>query len=167
MPAATRTLFDFTRPDAADGWTSVDDVVMGGVSESRFVSTENGAAFVGTVSLEQGGGFASVRGPAGPYDWSDAQALRWRARGSAKRFQLVLHPADGRGVTYRAAFTATADWTTHTVALDALEPRRRGQAVPDAPPLDRSHVETLGWLIADRQAGDFRLELQGVQAVLA
>ena len=57
-----RTLFDFSKPDAAQAWQPVNDGVMGGVSDGRFKITDQGTMeFLGTLSLENNGGFASVR----------------------------------------------------------------------------------------------------------
>lgn len=57
-----KTLFDSTRPGSVASWQPVNDVIMGGISESRIVEqNEPYATFTGTVSLESGGGFASVR----------------------------------------------------------------------------------------------------------
>ena len=47
-------------PDA-NPWRNVDDVVMGGVSSSSMRIEEGVAVFKGEVSLENNGGFASVR----------------------------------------------------------------------------------------------------------
>ncbi len=57
-----QTLFDFTGADAAKEWQSVNDGVMGGVSEGKFKITDKRTLeFFGTLSLENNGGFASVR----------------------------------------------------------------------------------------------------------
>ncbi len=57
-----QTLFDFTGADAGKQWQTVNDGVMGGVSEGQFKITEkNTLEFFGTLSLENNGGFASVR----------------------------------------------------------------------------------------------------------
>ena len=42
-------------------WPSIDDTVMGGRSASEMRIDAGTAAFTGNVSLENGGGFASVR----------------------------------------------------------------------------------------------------------
>jgi hypothetical protein len=56
------TLFDFTDPSATSAWHAIDDREMGGISRSTLPHDPAGhAAFEGTVSLEQNGGFASVR----------------------------------------------------------------------------------------------------------
>ena len=64
LPAdvAPRTLFSFETPEAARRWQTVNDGVMGGRSDGRFqVNPEGNLEFFGMLSLENNGGFASVR----------------------------------------------------------------------------------------------------------
>ena len=160
-------LFDFTAaPDDAAEWRSIDDPVMGGVSESQFVATDEGAAFTGTVSLEQGGGFASVRAPESHYDLDAHDGLQLRLRGDGKRYWLTMYTETGGSVSYRTQLAPPADWSTVAVAFDRLAPYRRGRHVPNAPPFDSSQVRTLGFLIADKQAGPFQLEVAWIRAGL-
>ena len=57
-----QTLFDFTNADAAKAWQNVNDGVMGGISEGKFKITDaKTMEFFGTLSLENNGGFASLR----------------------------------------------------------------------------------------------------------
>lgn len=155
------TVFDFSAPDR---WRTINDDVMGGVSESRFTATENGAAFTGTVSLENGGGFASVRGPEDGWDLSDYDGLHLRLRGDGHRYQLTTYTAPGGPISYRAPLRPPEAWTTVHVPFADLVPYRRGTKRPDAPPFDPSRVRTLGFLIADEQAGPFRLEMAWIRA---
>lgn len=161
-------LFDFSTlaSDAPADWRSIDDPVMGGVSESTFAATEAGAAFTGTVSLKQGGGFASVRAPASHYDLSDHDGLRLRLRGDGKRYWLTTYTSPGGSISYRASLHPPTEWTTVAVRFDALTPYRRGTKVPDAPPFDPAQIRTLGFLIADEQDGAFRLEVAWIRAGL-
>ena len=164
---AATPLFDFTAPDPDDpaAWRSIDDPVMGGVSESTFAAADEGAAFTGTVSLEQGGGFASVRAPEAPRDLSGHEGLGLRLRGDGKRYWLTTYTAPGGPVSYRAPLQPPKEtWTTAYVPFADLTPYRRGQRVPDAPPFDPSQVRTLGFLIADEQAGPFRLAVAWIRA---
>mgnify|MGYP001794145454 CR=1 FL=1 len=58
----THTLFDFKKDSSLAGWSIVDDVVMGGRSAGHFkINREGHGEFYGTVSLENNGGFSSVR----------------------------------------------------------------------------------------------------------
>jgi monofunctional biosynthetic peptidoglycan transglycosylase len=163
MPPAS--LFDFsTSPSSADAWRTVNDDVMGGVSDSTFTPTEAGAAFTGTVSLEHGGGFASVRAPEATRDLSDAGGLRYRLRGDGRRYWCTLYTAPGGSISYRAPIRPPEQWTAIDVPFADLVPYRRGTTRPDAPPFDPAHVRTLGFLIADEQAGPFRLEVAWIRA---
>ena len=57
-----KVLFDFTGADAAKEWQTVNDGVMGGVSDGKFKIVERKTMeFFGTLSLANNGGFASVR----------------------------------------------------------------------------------------------------------
>ena len=159
-------LFDFTRADIdVSGWRTINDTVMGGVSESTFVSTADGAAFQGTVSLERGGGFASVRAPEGTYGLSGATGLRLRVRGDGQRYKFTMYTHSGGRVSYRVPFEAPTSWTDLSLSFEDLVAYRRGRHVPGAPPFDPSRVRTLGVLIGDKQAGPFRLDLQRIAAV--
>lgn len=60
--ATDERLFGFDSPDAAQQWQAVNDGVMGGISDGRFrITADQTMEFSGTLSLENNGGFASVR----------------------------------------------------------------------------------------------------------
>lgn len=159
-------LFDFANGTSEpSAWRSVDDPVMGGVSDSRFAATDAGAAFTGTVSLEQGGGFCSVRAPTSSYDLSVADGLRLRLRGDGKRYWVTLYTDPGGALSYRTPVEPPAQWTTLDLPFSSLTAYRRGTPVPDAPPFSPAQVRTLGFLIADKQAGPFQLEVAWIRAV--
>ena len=57
-----RILFTFDKPEAAKPGETVNDGVMGGRSAGRFkITGDKKMEFSGTLSLENNGGFASVR----------------------------------------------------------------------------------------------------------
>lgn len=149
------TLADFRADPRA--WTPVDDPVMGGVSHSQFRVEGDAGVFAGAVSLESGGGFCSAKSPPGSWRVEGYTELRILARGDGKLYQLGLAPRDGWGLTWRGKFRPgpAAEWVT--IPLLDLVPMRRGSVAP-APPLG-GEIEGLTLLIADRQAGPFRLEL--------
>ncbi len=164
-PAAGRKrLFDFRQ--GAAGFVSIDDVVMGGVSSSRMEGAAGCTAFSGNLSLENGGGFASVRSPPGRYDASGYRGISVRVRGDGKTYRLILRTDSApEGVAYQASFrTRAGAWETHRLPFSDFAARWRGREVPGAEPLDPSKIATIGFLIADGQAGAFRLEVAWVEA---
>ena len=55
-------IFDFNKNSSINNWLVVDDVVMGGRSTGNFqLSKDGNGVFYGNVSLENNGGFSSVR----------------------------------------------------------------------------------------------------------
>ncbi|MGY8883923.1 MAG: CIA30 family protein, partial [Flavobacteriales bacterium] len=55
-------IFDFNLKSDLKKWTIVDDVVMGGRSSGNFRLNDDGhGVFEGEISLENNGGFSSVR----------------------------------------------------------------------------------------------------------
>jgi hypothetical protein len=160
-------LVDFRRSPAAD-WFVVNDGVMGGVSTSTMEVTADGTGvFAGRLSLENNGGFASVRTSPASGDLSAFAGLVLRVRGDGRRYQVRLR-TDRRfdGLAYRAEFdTEAGRWITVVLPFDSFDPTFRGYVPPDAPPLDPGAIRQLGLLIGDEREGAFRLEVQRIIAV--
>lgn len=99
-------LFDFTDPRAVDAWRAIDDRVMGGVSRSSLRHDLAGhAVFEGEVSLEQNGGFASVRSSPDVRGQPGATTCLIEVRGGGKQFKLSLLTDDGfDSLNYQAGF---------------------------------------------------------------
>ena len=159
-------LFSFAVAEACAGWYSIDDPVMGGLSWSRVECTTTGTMrFSGVVSLENNGGFASIRSPAGRYDLSAYDELRLRVKGDGKTYKLNLKPDSGLdGVQYQATFETSGARQEIELPFAMFEPRFRGRPVRDAPPLDPARVASFGFLISDKQAGPFALEIERIEA---
>jgi NADH dehydrogenase [ubiquinone] 1 alpha subcomplex assembly factor 1 len=160
-------LFDFSTDRAIDDWMPINDVVMGGVSTGRMETTGDGtAAFTGLVSLENGGGFASVRSRPGEHDFGEYSGLELRIRGDGRRYKINLETdLQANGILYRSVFeTREGEWQTLRLPFAEFLPTFRGRLERGAPPLDLSSVTSLGLMISDRQAGPFRLEIARIGA---
>lgn len=166
MSGLTEVVFD--RPESVAGWAAIDDRVMGGVSSSRMRFDSAGHAwFEGTVSLDRGGGFASVRAAGLPLGGPDTRAWRLELLGDGRRYRLSLFVVDGFDApSYQAELEPPAGrWATIELPREAFEARLRGRTVPGAPPLDPARVRQLGLLVGDRQAGPFSLALRRIVRV--
>jgi NADH dehydrogenase [ubiquinone] 1 alpha subcomplex assembly factor 1 len=151
-------------------WRAIDDGVMGGHSRSSLRQYAPGiAAFSGEVSLESGGGFASVRTTARFLPAADASAFVLRCRGDGHRYKFTARVEDAfDGIQYQAAFSpAAGSWVEVTLPLSAFAPSFRGRPVPGAGALEPARIRQFGLMISDRQAGHFELLLQWVDAVRA
>ena len=160
----TLSVFRFDAPESVAGWRAIDDAVMGGVSSSAisYVS-KGGAVFSGSVSLANNGGFASVRSPSFVLPGSGG-AFLLTVRSDGKRYKFTVRTdAAFDGVSYQAAFQPPPGErvVVRLAAADFL-PKWRGRIVDNAPQLDPARAQQLGLLIADRQAGAFRLEVAAI-----
>ena len=82
-------IFNFEKKSDINDWRVVDDVVMGGVSKSKITINEVGnGVFSGHVSLENNGGFSSVRHQFGNMDVSNYNKFIIRIKGDGKNYQF-------------------------------------------------------------------------------
>lgn len=162
---ADSTAYEFRAGSASD-WMVVNDGVMGGLSSSEFVDTGQGhAVFRGAVSLDNNGGFASVRGLVPVGAMAEHTGVALRVRGDGRTYQLRFR-TDRRfdGVAYRAEFeTREGSWQTLVIPFSEFEPTWRGRTPRGAPPLDPSAITQIGLLIADKVEGPFELSVEWIR----
>jgi uncharacterized protein YbjT (DUF2867 family) len=139
-------LFDFTQPqtDLQLTWGAVDDVVMGGVSESGLCMAAGYAVFSGNVSIDNSGGFASVRtrnfDPS--YNLSNYQGIELRIRGDGQRYKFFVRTeAKWDGVGYAYSFdTNKHEWMTIQIPFRDLVPIFRAKTVNEAAQIDLTQI---------------------------
>ncbi len=158
---------DFSDDRSVRAWRPVNDIVMGGRSRSAFVHDASGiGVFSGTVSLENHGGFASVRRSVEPESLRGFEGVELRVRGDGKRCRFhVSGQTDGGSGIYRHEFaTSSGEWVVVRLPFAAMELSVRGYRPPNAQPLPPERVRSIGLMIADGQEGAFRLEVDSIRA---
>lgn len=161
-----KTIIDFTDTGEQGRWEAVNDVVMGGLSEGHMALSGDAAVFAGRVSLENFGGFASVRSIPLKFDFGEYDGLVVNVRGDGRRYRLRLKTDDDfEGFAYQASFFADpGKWSEARLSFEEFFPVFRGRLVDGAPGLDPSRIRRIGFMIADRQEGPFRLEIREIRA---
>lgn len=154
---------------AVQKWEIVNDDVMGGLSESNFQINEDGhAVFLGNISLENNGGFASVRNNAS-LNLEEFNCLRLRVKGDGKQYSFRLWTGEG-DKTHRFSYdmrfdTDAGSWMEVILPFSEFHPFFRGVPVMDVPSLDLSNIHQYGFMISDKQQGEFRLEIAGIWGI--
>jgi monofunctional biosynthetic peptidoglycan transglycosylase len=164
------TMFDFTQDDAATEWQTVNDGVMGGVSEGKFKITDKKTLeFFGTLSLENNGGFASVRTKAKKLGLEKGDTLVVRVNGDGREYSMNLYLSRPRmAFSYRATIqTKIGEWIEVALPLDKFEATSYGQVVKNAGTVKPEEVNGLGFLLGDKKAGPFKLEVEWVKVLRA
>ncbi len=169
MSAVTAgTVAEFTPEEMETlGWTIVDDGVMGGLSQGqREIGKDGILRFFGTLSLENNGGFSSLRSKNVAMDLSDAEGLVLRVKGDGRSYQVRLSTdAEFRGgeVSFQAEFATKKDeWTEVKVPFKNLLGSWRGVKLPDKT-FDAAKVRRVGLLLGDKKQGPFALHVDWIR----
>jgi len=161
-----KVLLDFNGADAIKEWQTVNDGVMGGVSEGKMKITEKKTLeFYGTLSLENNGGFASVRTKAKKLGLDKGDTLVAKVRGDGREYTLNLYLNKPlMAFSYRAAVQTKKDeWIEVKVPLDKFEATSFGRPVKDAGAVKPEEVNALGFLLGDKKAGPFKMEVEWIK----
>lgn len=145
-------------------WTCVNDGVMGGVSRSEaWLNEQQALCWQGDVSLENNGGFASVRHVLSGLDLSWHQGISLLLKGDEKVYKLNLaNDLSSGSPRFQARFTTQQDLQLLHIPFNSLSPSVRGQKVDAS--FDPSSLKMAGFLIADRQKGPFSLTVIRISA---
>ena len=144
-------------------WQVVNDTVMGGRSAAQLEETADGLLFSGNVSLENNGGFASIRSQSALPDFNPYKGLTLHTTSEDGRsYQLVVWlNRMGPQLYYSIPFAPTSE--AQTFSFYDFQALSYGRSVP-APPLPQQldNVSAIGILIGDKQAGPFELTLHSI-----
>ena len=144
-------------------WRAINDGVMGGISSGAMVREGSGLRFTGELSLENNGGFASVRRLV-ERDLSTATGVRLEIRGDGRDYQFRIRQDDRfDGVAWRARFRTDGTWQVVEFGFDEFEPVFRGRLVRDAGPVDPAAIAQVGFMLADQRPGPFQLDIRSIE----
>lgn len=178
VPAADaeRIVIDFAEGGVGSGipWRAVNDGVMGGLSEGGGRRTGDGTmAFTGVLSLENNGGFSSIRtgeDDASSHDFrlGGFDGLLLKVRGDGRTYDVRLNTdartSWGGVVSFQGRFETRPDeWIEVRVPFSSFVATFHGELL-DGVPLDPAKARRLGLLIGDKKAGPFRLEVAWIKA---
>ena len=161
-----RILFSFDNSDAAAQWQTTNNGVMGGRSDGRFrINEDRNMEFFGTLSLENNGGFASVRARGGNLGLGKGDSIVARVRGDGREYSLNLYtPSRRMAYSYRAKFETRKDeWIEVRIPMDEFVATSFGRIVRNQE-LDPAKVTGLGVLLGDKKPGPFQLEIDWIKA---
>jgi len=148
------------------GWRAVNDGVMGGLSEGGAAWSGRGLRFAGNLSLENNGGFSSIR-KQWKLDLSGFDGIRLRVRGDGREYQLRCNTNErfrGWPVSFSGSFrTRSKEWVEVEIPFAELKQSFRGLRLRNYP-FDPGRIEMVGLMLADKRPGPFSIEVEWIQA---
>jgi uncharacterized protein YbjT (DUF2867 family) len=175
-----KIIFDFSKPtdNLKEIWGALDDVVMGGVSESNVRLVNGTALFSGNVSTSNSGGFVSIRTRnfEPPLDLSAYQGIDIRVKGDGNRYKFILRTDpkwDSISYCYSFDTVANIEFTVR-IPFSEFIPVFRAKTLKDCPPLDASQIRSVQIMLSKFEydgdlnpkftPGLFQLQIQSLKA---
>ena len=159
----TFVLFDFNTDSDINDWRIIDDVVMGGRSNGAFELTQYGhGKFSGNVSLENNGGFSSLRYYFTGKEISQYTKAVLRVKGDGSNYQFRVKRSSRDYVSYIYEFETTTEWITVEIPFNKMYPGFRGRKLRQAN-FPGDYMEEIGFLIGNKKAQSFELLIDKIE----
>ncbi|MEO9870044.1 CIA30 family protein [Ekhidna sp.] len=158
-------LFDFDEKSKISSWQIVDDVVMGGRSNGNFSLSEEGhGVFSGEVSLENNGGFSSVRYRLDLEKVSPDGVIKIYLKGDEKDYQFRVKNDTRAYYSYIFPFQTSGEWEVIKIPLKEMYPSFRGRKLSGSN-FTHNSIQEITFLIGNKKPQSFELLLDRIEIV--
>ena len=159
--------FNFGTNHDTKSWRVVNDGVMGGLSRSQIEDTPNSLIFKGETSLENNGGFASMRTlfEKGGLAGCKTMTIRYKSSSTNRTFGLSLKTSQRYYIPYhKFTFTPkTNDWEEVVINLVDFKHYRISQVIGNNMPLELlDEIFNIALIVSDGKQGDFNIEIDHI-----
>jgi NADH dehydrogenase [ubiquinone] 1 alpha subcomplex assembly factor 1 len=160
---ASQIIFNFNKSSDIKNWIVIDDVVMGGKSSGSFkLSSDGYGVFVGDISLENNGGFSSVRYRFEKILINKSTKISIRIKGDGKKYQFRIKSNSGDYYSYISPFSTTGEWQEIEIPLKDMYPSFRGRKL-DQPNFSNDTFEEITFLIGNKNKEKFQLLIDKIE----
>lgn len=156
------TIFDFNENSSLTNWNIVDDVVMGGRSDGNFrINNDGHGEFFGKVSIENNGGFSSIRYNFKKIDSHNYSKFVLRLKGDGKNYQFRVKDNTYNRYSYISEFKTTGEWQTIEIPYNKMYASFRGYRL-DIPNFKGDQMQEIAFLISNKKQEEFRLLIDSI-----
>ncbi|MEL6140340.1 MAG: CIA30 family protein [Bacteroidota bacterium] len=153
---------DFGNNEGGMDWQVVNDGVMGGLSQGKAILSDSSVIFAGTISLDNYGGFSTLRSPIQATDLSVYRTLKIRYRAEGQDFAIQLQRSTAFYNPYlKFPLPQTkGKWTSLEIPLSTFKEVRMSKPTGvDANAKLLSQTIRLALINDGKKAGPFSLEV--------
>ena len=157
---------DFGKEKEGKYWRVINDGVMGGLSKGTKRLTTNSMLFKGIVSLDNNGGFSSLRYPFSDKNISKCNEIeiRYRSAGISLAFTIAVSRR-WYIPNYKIRLDKTlSKWTTKTIRLTDLRKHYIGKPMNET--LNKKtlkEIVRIGFITDEKKYGDFEFEIDYIK----
>ncbi len=158
-------LYTFSNQTNVKEWRIVNDGVMGGISNSILLLTNEGhGLFSGHVSLANNGGFASIQLNKSFKLTEDMKYIVLKVKGDGKSYEFRIKSNIYQSFSYVHPFKTTGEWQNIQLAINDFYPQFFGQKL-NRPNFNYKNIEQISFLISNKQEEDFNLFISRISVL--
>lgn len=158
----SQVIFKFNTQANITNWKTVDDVVMGGRSSGSFYLNQEGyGVFEGFVSLENNGGFSSVRYRTEKIEIKKQTKIKIKLKGDGKNYQFRIKTNSNDYFSYITTFATSGKWEEIEIYLKDMYPTFRGRKL-DKENFSSDSFEEIRFLIANKKKENYKLVIDQI-----
>ena len=142
-------------------WYIVNDDVMGGVSKGNISYINNTLIFKGEISLDNNGGFSSIRKYPKNIFVNKNNKIVLTLKGDGKTYYLRVKSNINDYYSYTIPFKTTNNWEIITLQLSDFYPTFRGQKL-NMDNFNKRTIQEIGFLIGNKKNEEFKIEIREI-----
>lgn len=154
--------FNFGAEKTGQDWRIINDGVMGGLSQSTARLTKNTLQFEGTVSLENNGGFASLRSPFQKFNLTKVKDIEIRYKSKGEVAAITLENSQQFYQPYYKFYLedTKGEWKVQKIKMSEFKELQLGRPTNRA--LSKEFLRSvirIGFTVSNKRAGNFEIEV--------
>ena len=142
-------------------WYVVNDNVMGGLSKGNISYINNTLIFKGRISLENNGGFSSIKKYPKNILVNKNNKIVLTVKGDGKTYYLRVKSKINDYYTYTIPFKTTNNWQIITLKLADFYPIFRGRKL-NMDNFNKTTIQEIGFLIGNKKNEEFKIEISEI-----
>jgi monofunctional biosynthetic peptidoglycan transglycosylase len=157
---------DFGKQKDGRNWQVVNDGVMGGLSQGSAQLTDDSILFKGKVSLDNNGGFSSLRSNFSRKELTSYEQVKIRYRSDGISLAMTLSVSRRWYIPNYKTSLASTGGTWKTITLNLKDFRKHYIGKPMNETLDSNalgEVIRLGFITDEKKYGDFEFEIDYIE----
>jgi len=162
----TKLEIDFGKNKDGQDWRIIDDGVMGGLSKGSRSLGEDAMIFKGEVSLENNGGFSSLRSSYQDFDLSKYEkvVIRLKAKGQILAFTMSVDRRWYMPYFKQQIHLDSENWEVIELPFSEFKTYRIGEQVDyDFSETDAKKVIRIGFITDSKKEGSFEAMIDYVR----
>lgn len=153
--------------DKTNDWVMISDNIMGGITKSTLEYQENTLNLSGNISLDNFGGFSSVKTRFNNVDLSAYKGIRIRHKSSNQTFAFTLEDTKNWTLpNYKGDFfnKKQDEWEISTIYFKDFKQYQIGEPTGEKLNLERlKNIVRMGVITTDKREGPFSLEIDYIE----